>query len=237
MAALRHHSASPSTHKFGACRGPSPPAGSFPPSLPDDGAAARCLPLWPPRRFGERELEHLDAAALAKCLTRSAHIDGSVLELSLVPPCTLRARVKASSRLCGPTGTIMQLPKNHTDFDLCSLLGAVRRLRAGYCAGDDGPRSALFWDGDPLPTVWREMGVVTCGGAGVHSAYGDAAASLTTAPQQQRRLPRQPPARRWATCAVVGGAPSLRAAALGPAIDAHAAVVRFNDNPFGGAWS
>ncbi|KAJ1635458.1 glycosyltransferase family 29-domain-containing protein, partial [Pavlovales sp. CCMP2436] len=40
--------------------------------------------------------------------------------------------------------------------------------------------------------------------------------------------------KRHATCALVGGAPGLLAADYGQSIDAHDAVVRFNDHPAGG---
>ena len=49
-------------------------------------------------------------------------------------------------------------------------------------------------------------------------------------------FPRSPRAERFASCAVVGSAGHLGGAGLGAEIDRHAAVIRINDAPAGGAF-
>ncbi|KAG8459353.1 hypothetical protein KFE25_012989 [Diacronema lutheri] len=113
-------------------------------------------------------------------------------------------------------------------FDLCFMRKQIRHLRQ---------LPSLFWNGTaPVLSRWKaaiashdnaRRFVDTMVKAYVAYAARAQQVGVATVAVQREWRPHK-------SCAVVGGAPSLMAAELGAEIDAHEAVIRFNDHPTGG---
>jgi len=242
--------------KFSACTNASAAkVPSFTASVSGIGSAGSCLPLWPPRTYGFEELAEHDMPRLAACLNvRIGANDGTQFNLSLTAPCTLHVALHAPQGLCEGQGEVTQI--SAMTFDICTLVGAVRRLRRGGICAEDRRMSnhtknaaaplkrsneTAFWDWAPLPSYWKGVpSDYACAGPEIAEAY-DTVARIRgrTTPHPERPAPPSSgpsTAPKFESCAVVGGSPSLRGSGVGGPIDAHETVLRFNDHPFGSPW-
>lgn len=141
-----------------------------------------------------------------------------------------KARVRVNTKYAVTRG-IQGTAHPDATIDMCAAKAHLDALRA---------KSHLFWDGTaPDEKAWHEAFLKHDGRARggelhrmvvAHQRGASKAAQLGFAAARDawRRYPR---------CAVVGGAPSLGKASNGAEIDAHDAVLRFNDHPSGGAYS
>lgn len=143
-------------------------------------------------------------------------------------PCVVRGRV--NTRYAVRSG-LQGAAQPEFAFDLCLIrkqLHGLRRL------------PSLLWNGTaPQPSRWRAA--IARHDDGSRQRFVETMVEAHVAYAQRARragvadAAAQHAWRSHASCAVVGGAPSLVASELGAEIDAHEAVLRFNDHPVGGA--
>ena len=175
-----------------------------------------------PRRVHAPSLAQLD------CLRCSAP-PRSPFRFTLVGECTLIAS-RRDQMPVDPLSSFLAFrmasgwaPANATrlTFDLCRILATVDLMRNG--------RAALLWDGlSPANNDTATVDPLT--------EYFVTAGALLANSSRPPPWAGAPANSSFASCAVVGGAPSLMQRADGAEIDGHERVFRFNDHPIGGAF-
>ena len=209
----------PVMHKkeHSSCKMGAPPVRqSYPAAQPFGQPPGACLELWPPRSAAD--VEHIATDKLARCLSVRLDAGKQSFNISFEPPCTLRAEFKAPAGPCISPAAQFASPAT---FNLCTLVHTARQLRQNpYACSQGYDRShALFWDAAPLPSFWQN----TSTAAPCRNLVSTFDQLARTASSKVKRASARP-FPKFKSCAVVGGAPTLRKRALGETIDAHEAV-------------
>ena len=195
--------------------------------------------LWPPRTGSPRP--DVDWDRVGRCLTAEVKREDATYSLQFSPPCTLRAEVRVHvGGVMESCPLILDVCRQH---ELLSLMRSHMPARAG--AGDTTAAAScapteqtpLLWDGAPLGVHWREARHFGPEAIEKIADLFNAAANTNEWAAQASQVSRAQASPRYRTCAIVGGSPTLKGRGLGKEIDGHAAVWRYNDHPFGGAWT
>lgn len=153
----------------------------------------------------------------------------------LEPVGACKVRVSINDDYAVPKG-IQGAADTLAEFDLCEVRALLQHLKSS---------KAFFWDGSAPGAEAAQRAVERHDlrhlirrpdkslGA-LFSSFRNASTSPDTRQLFGERSLKK--TKRYATCAVVGGAPSLAKATNGALIDGHDAVFRFNDHPVGGPF-
>jgi len=199
-----------------------PPAQQYRPVC--DGASSYSTDvLWPPRcgKPSEWKSSNWPRQAAAQCIAKASTPNqaqnGFTYNITFADTCNVHATMTLRSVEAGC----------RFRMDVCRL---KQLLRSNVTS---------FWDGLPLPAHWQEA---TSQGPAffqdIPHLFNVSALpyKISYAAKRRMALPvlRTPPgSKRFRTCAVVGGAPSLLQGRYGKDIDGYDAVFRFNDHPLG----
>ncbi|KAG8466087.1 hypothetical protein KFE25_005657 [Diacronema lutheri] len=148
--------------------------------------------------------------------------------------CAARVRVNAQYAL---SKGIQGRASPDVHLDACawaSALRHVRRLPSVLWNGTTPRANSAEWAAAVRAHDRSARGGALDVAVRAYVAYAARAASAGVATPAVAAIGRP---RRYGTCAVVGGAPSISAGRRGVEIDAHDAVFRFNDHPAGGRFA